>query len=132
MDTLSDLIYEDLKKKILAAIKHTVPKKKSLIKSNKIRNDTLYLDKDTTVISRQISYDRLTMMHAKLRIKKNTIKNNILNKLRIELNFIILGKLIVYIHIYIYIFIYINKKILRSISKIFFCLKQNSLINLKP
>ena len=122
MDTLSDLIYEDLKKKILAAIKHTVPKKKSLIKSNKIRNDTLYLDKDTTVISRQISYDKLTMMHVKLRIKKNTIKNNILNKLRIELNFIILGKLIVYIYIYKYICvdIYINKKILRSIYEDFF------------
>ena len=120
MDTLSDLIYEDLKKKILAAIKHTVPKKKSLIKSNKIRNDTLYLDKDTTVISRQISYDKLTMMHVKLRIKKNTIKNNILNKLRIELNFIIFGKLIVYVYIYIYIYIYINKKILRSIYEDFF------------
>ena len=120
MDTLSDLIYEDLKKKILAAIKHTVPKKKSLIKSNKIRNDTLYLDKDTTVISRQISYDKLTMMHVKLRIKKNTIKNNILNKLRIELNFIIFGKLIVYMHICIYIYIYINKKILRSIYEDFF------------
>jgi hypothetical protein len=122
LDTLSDLIYEDLKKKILAAIKHTVPKKKSLIKSNKIRNDTLYLDKDTTVISRQISYDKLTMMHVKLRIKKNTIKNNILNKLRIELNFIILGKLIVYIYIYKYIcvYIYINKKILRSIYEDFF------------